>query len=98
MFFIIEGVVDFYFRSIVPSIMMHTVNNAVAAQMILGMTGLSLGLFMIQPWMLMTALMALLLIAVFRVRYIITKGQSFAPFKYESQISRGSIRESSFST
>ena len=98
MFFIIEGVVDFYFRSIVPSIMMHTVNNAVAAQTILEMTGLSLGLFTIQPWMLMTALMALLLIAIFRVRYIIIKGQSFAPFKYESQISRGSIRESSFST
>lgn len=96
-FFIIEGVVDFYFRSIVPSIMMHTVNNAIVGQTLLGMTGISLGLFVIQPWMLMTALMALLLIAVFRVRYIITKGQSFAPFRYESQISRKAIRESLFS-
>lgn len=94
LFFIIEGLVDYYFGSIVPSIMMHTVNNAYIAQTILGVTGITIGSFIIQPWMMMTLLMAIFLMSIFRVRFMIIPGQIFSPYRFEDRIARNEIIES----
>lgn len=68
-FFLLEGVMDYIFQSFVPSLIMHTVNNA-----IVGAAALSIGtLFGMPAWIIMVAVMALFIISVFRYATLATK-------------------------
>lgn len=75
-FFLIEGIVDYYRQSIIPSIIMHTVNNAIVGASILGI-GLIFG---IPASVLMISFMILFLLMIFEIRYINTSLSSTGKF------------------
>ena len=83
-FFVLEGFIDYKFQSIVPSIMMHTVNNAIVGAELLGIADITLlGIAIPAAW-LMILLMALFLTVLFRVR-IIFKLPSNGPLSSATQ-------------
>ncbi len=72
LFFLIEGIVDYNRQSIIPSIMMHTTNNAIIGASLLGIGDL----FGIPASVLMIIFMGLFLFTIFELRYILNVKKS----------------------
>lgn len=68
-FFLLEGLIDYYRGSIVPSIIMHSVNNAVIGAAVLGIAPIMLMGISIPAYVIMIAITISLVVAMFRVRY-----------------------------
>jgi membrane protease YdiL (CAAX protease family) len=65
-FFTIEGIIDYYRQSIIPSIMMHTVNNAIVGASVLGISVI----YGVPAPIIMIAIMALFIYGIFVIKFV----------------------------